>query len=310
VQKALRDMSGKQSGWISIGDLLMNTYMALDRRAKDEEKAILTGSRGLDHLTGGFMPGELTILGARPSIGKTSAAIHATMTAAKSGFRVGVCSCEMSQEPIGQRIFSRETPIDGMKLRTGQIEEDEWTQLSETMVVTSSLPIHFLHKCRKVEDLRREVSRLMDTEGMDMLVVDYLQLMQTRQYYKDNHLRVGYITKELRNIATDFKIPVLVCAQVGRSAQGSMPTLNELRDSGEIEQDADSVIFIHRAQSADDSTVLSADAPYFDTLTEGGKRYVVFGVAKMRQGKIGSTSMIYDPALMRYYDIDRKREGA
>lgn len=299
-----RIASGKHK-WHSMSDVLLATYDYLEKRQQGQIKAITTGVNNIDALIGGFFGGELTIIGARPSVGKSAFGANIALSAARKGFKVAILSREMSDVQYGSRIISHEAWIDGMKLRKGDIDPDDWTRIAERLGELGALPIDFLFTVRTIEDLCQEVRRKVENGQLDMLIVDYLQLMQSQRRFDKDYLRVGYISAELKHLAMDCGIPVIALAQVGRDAEGSMPSLKNLRDSGNIEQDADGVIFLHRAENANDEYIDKRDRPYFDDYKERGLTYLCIGVAKQRQGATGKACVLFDPTLMRYIEIDR-----
>lgn len=301
---AVSVMEGRHS-WTSISDVLVNTYDYLEKRQRGEIVGITTGIGNVDRLIGGFFPGELTIIGARPSVGKSAFGANIALEAAKKGHHVGVVSREMSDVQFGQRLLSRESLVDGMKLRRAELDNDDWVQIIEAVPELSVLPIDFMFTVSAIEDLRVEVQRKVERGEMDMLIVDYLQLMRTQRRFEKDYLRVGYISAELKAMAVDFNIPVIALAQVNRDSDGQMPTLKSLKDSGSIEQDADGVIFLHRPMSANDPYVDPRDKESFDACRMFGQTYLCIGVAKQRQGMVGNACVMFDPEHMRYIEIDR-----
>lgn len=294
--------------WESIQDVLLATYDYLEKRQQGQVKAITTGIGNIDGLIGGFFAGELTIIGARPSVGKSAFGANIALCAARRGFHVAIVSREMSNIQYGSRVMSREAWVDGMRLRKGEIDADDWGRIAECMGDLGGLPIDFMFTVRTVEDLCIEVQRKVECGELDMLVVDYLQLMETRKRFDKDNLRVGYISATLKNLAMDCNIPVIALAQVGRDAEGSMPTLKNLKDSGNIEQDADGVIFLHRPISANDEWIDRRDRDSFDVYQQKGLTYLCIGVAKQRQGAIGKACVLFEPAFMRYIEIDRSND--
>ncbi len=294
--------------WVSIQDVLLNTYEYIEQRTRGEIKSITSGISNLDHVIGGFFGGELTVVGARPAVGKSVFGMNVALAAAKQGYKVGVISREMTDIQYGQRILSYAGGVDGSKIRRAKIELDDWERLTDGMMEASSLPISFLFTVRTVEELRAEVQRKHNRGEIDMLVVDYLQLMEAAQNYKEDRLRVGHISKALKNIATDFNIPVIALAQVKRFAGGArakMPTLEDLKDSGSIEQDADNVIFLHNPFDQEDEFVDPRDKEYFQGYVRQGYTYLCLGIAKQRQGVTGVCCVLFNKKLMRYFTIDR-----
>lgn len=306
ARQSLRDLVLTGHEWREMPDVLLNTYEALERRQKGEEKSMPSGLPVLDRVIGGFHRGELTIIGARPAVGKSALGMHIALSTAAQGYRVGVISREMTDVQYGTRILGSRADIEPGKLRTGQLDPCDWTQLSEAMEHYSSMNVSFMFTARNVEDLRMEVQKKVDSEGLDMLVIDYLQLLQTRKKFEKDYLRVGYISKAIKDMTTDFNIPIIALAQVGRSSAGTMPNLSELRGSGDIEQDADNVIFMHRPDNPSDESILPGDADMLKTLEEKDLQYIVLEIAKQRQGQTGRTAVVFDPAHMRYTSIARE----
>lgn len=298
--------------WVPMQDVIMNTYTYLEQRTTGKIKSITTGIKNMDDLIGGFFAGELTVIGARPAVGKSVFGMNIAMAAARDGFHVGVCSREMSDIQYGQRILSYVSRVDGAKLRRAELEDEDWTQLSDKIGMAANMSIDFLFSVRTIEDLRAEVQKKTASGRIDMLIVDYLQLMNSSQRFEADRLRVGHISESLKSIAMDFHIPVIALAQVKRYAGGArakMPTLEDLKDSGSIEQDADGVIFLHNPYDADDEYVDPRDRADFETYKRMGMTYLCVGVAKQRQGPTGKVCLLFDKSTMHYHAIDRNSEG-
>ena len=308
TRQSLRDMIITGHKWHEMPDVLMSAYETLERRQNGEEKSMPSGISILDRMTSGFHRGELTIIGARPAVGKSALGMHIALATAAQGYRVGIVSREMTDVQYGARILGSRADIEPGKMRTGQLDPCDWTQLSEAIQHYADMRVSFMFTARDVEDLRAEVQAKIDGEGLDMLVIDYLQLMQTKRKFEKDYLRVGYISKAIKDMTTDFNIPIIALAQVGRSSANSMPNLAELRGSGDIEQDADNVIFMHRPENASDETILSGDGALLAKLEEQGQQYIVLEIAKQRQGQTGRTAVVFDPAKMRYMGIVREAE--
>lgn len=291
--------------WESLQDVLLSTYEYLEQRQQGRVKAITTGIGNIDNLIGGFYGGELTIIGARPSVGKSAFGANIALSAARDGIKVAVVSREMTDIQYGSRMISHEAWVDGMKLRKGSIDPDDWGRIAQCLGDLGALPIEFMFSIRTVEDLCVEVQRKVERGELDMLVVDYLQLLQTRRRFEKDYLRVAHISAELKHLALGCNIPIIALAQVGRDAEGNMPSLKNLRDSGNIEQDADGVIFLHRPAHANDPYVDPRDREFFSGYDERGLTYICIGVAKQRQGATGRACVLFDPSFMRYIEIDR-----
>lgn len=313
VRAKLRDMIQTQSAWRTMTDVMISTFDDIEKRQKGEIVGIKSGVYDIDRATGGFFPGELAVIGARPSVGKSAFGLQIAVEAAARGHKVCFVSCEMVDSQFGQRLISNTTKIDGMKLRSAKLEADDWEQIGEAMCQYSALPISFTFGTKTIEDLRNDVQRKVDLGECDLVVIDYLQLLKTKRRFDIEHERVGYISHALKQMTTDFKIPVVALAQAKRqnnNGRARCPVLDDLRSSGDIEQDADTVIFLHRPDDSYDPAIDERDKPYFDSLASNGLQYIAFSVAKQRQGQTGIIGAIFDPAHMRYISMERVREGA
>ena len=284
----------------SLQTVLVNAFTDLEERAAGKRKGMPSGVDVLDRHTAGFHKGEMTIIGARPAVGKSALACQVALGAAENGYKVCVCSREMTDVQYGTRILSRGTKVSNMRIRSGELTPSDWEELSESAGLYGDHDISFLFDVKHIEDLQAEVQSAKEKNGLDMLIVDYIQLLQSRMRFEKDYQRIGYISKALKDLSTDLNIAVVALAQVGRSTDGSMPMLSELRGSGDLEQDADNVIFIHRPESPDDKWVRPADRGTFDAIRSMKNQYIVLNVAKQRQGATGATPCIFNPANMTF----------
>ena len=294
------------SEWVSIGDVLMSTFSHLEKRQKGEIKSIATGIGALDRLIGGLFAGELTILAARPSGGKSAFGASVALTAARNGVKVGVVSCEMDKEGMGQRLFSNGALIDGMKLRRAEIDDDAWGKLVDAMAEMDGLPFQFLFDSNYCEDIIKTARKLARKGELELLIVDYLQFMDCHRKFKEERHRVGFMVRSFKKLAKRANIPVLLLSQLTREGEGQMPTMKMLRESGDIEQDADGIIFLHKPESPNDKSVDPRDKDLIEAMAQRGMRYIIIGVAKQRNGAIGQVPVIFDGAYMRYAEIARE----
>lgn len=313
LEAQLHDLRGGGKSCIQgLNSVLLESFDELERRAKGENKGLPSGIPLIENFMAGFHKGELTILGARPGVGKSALAAHIAIATAKAGGRVLICSREMTASQYGIRVLSRETNVDNTRIRSGELTEDDWAQLTfalENCGAEIGNRIQFTFSVKYIEDLRDEVQNAIDNGGVDMLIVDYVQLMQTRQKVEKDFMRIGYISKTLKDMSTDLNLAVLALAQAGRSSDGDMPTMAELRGSGDLEQDADNILFLHRPKDGNDEWVHPKDKQtLLETLEKLGEQYVVLNIAKQRQGQTGSRSMIFEPAHMNYRAIFRGME--
>lgn len=308
VVAQMRGLSTSSSVWASMSDVMVSTFDDIEMRQKGEITGIETGVRDIDRAIGGFFPGEFAVIGARPSVGKSAFGMQIAVDAAKQGKHVCFVSCEMIDSQFGQRLISSATLIDGMKLRNAKIDENEWEVIVDAMQRYAGLPISFTFGTKTIEDIKADIQRKTDMAECDIVIVDYLQLLKTKRKFELEYERVAYISHMLKQMSTEFKIPVIALAQVKRqnnNGRSRCPVLDDLRSSGDIEQDADTVIFLHRPDDADDVAVDRRDKPYYTEIANSGMQYIVFSVAKQRQGQTGIIGAIFDPAHMKYMSIDR-----
>lgn len=314
AQQALREFGfGRGGALLSMSDMIVKGYADIEKRASGGLKLIPTGIPDLDRSVGGIEPGEYWIIGARPSTGKSAAGMHIAQAAARKGYKVIVLSLEMTAEQYMQRIFSNAAYIDGQKLRSGQLTEADFNDLTDSMPKIAELPIFFafpdaLPDLRHVERLNMAMQRWKDEGRCDLLVIDYLQQMDTEKRCKSPYESVSEVTKALQRMTREYKIAIVALSQLSRPAPGRplLPRLSDLRESGAIEQDADGVLLLHHCETAGDDGVWPEDVKNFDALTAGDKRYIAVIQAKGRQCSVGKFEMLFQPEIMRFTPIDRK----
>jgi replicative DNA helicase len=245
------------AGFARLRDLLHAAYDRLDylHAHRGEILGIRSGFPDLDSLTTGFQKSDLVIIAARPSIGKTSLALNiAEHAAVKDKRSVGIFSLEMSKEQLVQRLLSSVANIDSDRLRTGFLEEMDFTRLAPAMNALSEAQLYIDDTPNiSTMELRTKARRLQAEAGLDLVIVDYLQLMQAASASKDaNRVQeVSEISRGLKSLARELDVPVMALSQLSRQPEmrnEKEPRLSDLRESGAIEQDADLVIFLWREQ--------------------------------------------------------------
>ena len=265
-------------------------------RHRGELIGIPTGFVDLDKLLGGLQRSDMIILAARPSVGKTSLALSIAHNAAKEKYRkrVAFFSLEMSNEQVVQRLISAETGIDSQRLRRGEIEEAEWgrfmkatSDLAETLLFIDDTPgISAL-------ELRTKARRLHAEVGIDLLVVDYLQLMRGDFRAENRVQEITAISRALKGLARELNVPLLALSQLSRGVESrtdKRPILSDLRESGALEQDADVVIFIYRDEMYNENTERKNIADII--------------VAKHRSGPTGQVALYFKKALAKFYEAE------
>lgn len=233
---------------VSLDDSVDSTIIQLCEVA-DKNVYITTGFVTLDNLlNGGFKFPDLIVIGGRPSMGKSQFAIHFAESAARANKNVLFVSIEMTKEQIVKRMLCERDGITMNRLNNGGINDRDILEKAESL---RPLPIYILDSadCRNISTIKRVARKYKRNGSLDFLIIDYLQLIRTDLTFGTRDLQIGYITSELKNLAKELQIPVMILAQVGRPPRGEKvfePTLSDLRESGNIEQDADVVLFPHR----------------------------------------------------------------
>jgi replicative DNA helicase len=280
-----------------ISQILAEVYEKIDHIHSHESEitGVSTGLIDLDRLTSGLQESDLVILAARPSMGKTSLALNmAHSVALKSKLPVGIFSLEMSSEQIAQRLISLQAQVEMQRLRSGRMSESDWERLVTAVGILSEMPI-FIDDTPGVSivEMRSKARRLHAEQGLGLLVVDYLQLMQSSSH-ESRVQEISAISRSLKALARDLEIPVLALSQLSRAPEqrpNHEPMLSDLRESGSIEQDADVVMFIYRDVVYNRDT----DRPHVADVI----------VAKHRNGPTGKVSLFFQEALMRFSNLEK-----
>lgn len=286
------DLDGRRESFRDlIGRMMANVEDRMNN--PDNTVGIGTGFRDLDDTTsGGLRKGKLYILAARPGMGKTSMLLSAALNAAKLGARVAIASQEMGRDEIVERFAAVETGINLQKIDMGRLSDAEWGLFVEACGKLSKMPIEVDDANRLTPNaLRGKCARWQSQTGLDLLVVDYLQILSSGGAFKpsDRVSEVGYFARELKQIAREFNIPVYCAAQLNRgleSRQDKRPILSDLRESGEIEQEADVVEFIYR------------DVVYNPETEMPNLAEII--VAKHRNGPTGTVNLYFERTTTRF----------
>lgn len=284
----------------SIADVLDQYFDQIDylQQNRGSVVGIPTGFVDLDRLTGGLQRSDLIIVAARPSMGKSALSLGIAYGAAvRHGRTVGIFSLEMSAEQLVQRLLSTETGVDSHRLRLGMISDDEWNSISSAFGKLAEAQIYIDDGASaSIMDIRSKARRLQAEHGLDLLIIDYLQLMTGRR--SENRVQeVSDISRGLKQLARELNVPVIAAAQLSRAVEqraDHRPMLSDLRESGSIEQDADIVMFIHREDKYDENSEK--------------KGIVELIVAKHRNGPVESVNLRFIERTARFADLERYRE--
>ncbi len=277
--------SGK-GGYVTATDAMLELWALLE--GKKQAPALSTGLTRLDaYLNGGLRGGKMITIGARPAVGKSALMLYIASKAILNGSRVLICSLEMSEVECVQRMLALIAGVDASRLEGRSLTDDDWGRMAEGTALIPGDNIRFTKNARTPEAVRTEALRMRADCGLDLVVVDYLQLMSTSGKVSGRVEAVGEISRNLKLLALELGIPVICGAQVNRqSAQGGEerpPKLSELRESGSIEQDSDIVFMLHASQL--------------------GKPERELIVAKNRQGRTGRMNLLFEGARMRFTEV-------
>lgn len=298
--------------FVGIKHILIEAFDRIDELHRDSGKlrGLPTGFADLDAKLAGLQKSDLIILAARPSVGKTSLALDIARNAAtRHNAKVGVFSLEMSKEQLVDRLLCAEAKVDLWKMRTGHLsdrdEDDDFPRINDAMAKLSEANIYIDDSAAaNIMEIRTKARRLKMEHGLDLLVIDYLQLMEGRNTKGNDGNRVqevSEISRFLKGLAKELNIPVLALSQLSRAAEqqtgDSVPRLAHLRESGSIEQDADVVLFIYRK---------AADRRYrLDELTEEEKNLAEIHIAKHRNGPVGMIKMFFRENSASFENLDQ-----
>lgn len=287
-----KNMQGLQR----IDEIIVQTFDRLDLLNSpdaDLYKGVPTGIKELDETITGLNRSDFILLGARPGMGKTSFALNiARHAAVKANKKIAFFSLEMSKEQLASRLLSTEAMVGGTKLRTGKLSEDEWIRLIEAGDVLSKTQMYFDdNPSITVGEMKAKIRRLRD---VDLVVVDYLQLMSAAGKNDNRVQEISKITRSMKIMAKELNVPVLMLSQLARDSEkrtNHRPVLSDLRDSGSIEQDADIVLFLYREEYYQD-----AETPNENADRNSGECII----AKNRHGETKTVPLHWQGEFMRF----------
>ncbi|MDO5078021.1 replicative DNA helicase [Streptococcus minor] len=308
AEKALIDVSegASRSGFKKIDDVLNLNFENLEARSQQTSDitGIASGYPALDMMTTGFHEEELIILAARPAVGKTAFALNVAQNiGTKLGLTVAIFSLEMGAESLVDRMLASEGVINSRSIRTGQLTDEEWQKLmiAQSNLARSSIYIDDTPGIRVTEIRSRARKLAQETGNLGLILIDYLQLI-TGNGRESRQQEVSEISRQLKILAKELKVPVIALSQLSRSIeqrQDKRPMLSDLRESGSIEQDADIVAFLHR------------DDYYHNEEEEGSipNNTVEIIIEKNRSGARGSVELMFQKEYNKFSSISKREEG-
>lgn len=304
AQRAVLDITQGRTNrdFQSIAEVLERFFDRIDylQQHRGESVGVPTGFTDLDQLTGGLQKSDLIIIGARPSVGKTAFSLGLAYGAAVThGKTVGLFALEMAAEQLVQRLLSTETGVDAHRLRLGQIDDNEWDRVSRAFGRLAEAKIFIDDSAAlNVMEVRTKARRLQAEHGLDLLIIDYLQLLSARR--SENRVQeISEISRGLKGLARELNIPVVALSQLSRGIEtraDHRPMLSDLRESGSIEQDADIVMFLYR------------DEVYDPNSERKGIAEII--VAKHRNGPVGTVNLRFFTQTGRFADLELYRESS
>ena len=296
-----------KTGFRKIQDLMSEVYEKIEVLSKQKElvTGIATGFIELDTMTSGLQPSDLIIVAARPGLGKTSFALNVGQHAAMMQKTVGIFSLEMAAHQLVHRLICAEARVDSHRVRTGKLHKEDWQALGKAITRLDKAKI-FIDDTPgiSVTEMRSKARRLKAEHGLDLLIVDYLQLMSpgpiSRQRYENRQQEISAISRSLKGLAKELKIPVIAISQLSRAPEqrrgDHKPQLSDLRESGSIEQDADVVLFIYR-----EDLYSKEEDP-----EEKGIAQIIIG--KQRNGPVGIVRLVFIEQWTKFENLAPDRQ--
>ena len=293
-KRSVKEFSG-------IKDVLMDTFDDLEELHETQEDVtgVPTGFRDLDKMTSGFQESDLIIIAARPSMGKTALALNIGQYAAvEEDTSVAIFSLEMSKSQLVQRMLCSEAQVNSHRLRTGQLRDTDWRRLSQAAGRLGESDI-FIDDTPgiTVMEMRAKARRIKAEHGLDLILIDYLQLMQGSGGAESRQQEVSKISRSLKGLGRELNVPVVSLSQLSRAVEqrnDKRPQLSDLRASGSIEQDADVVAFIYRDE-------------YYNPDTEK-KGITEIIVGKQRNGPVGTVELAFQKEYTKFVDLSKREE--
>jgi replicative DNA helicase len=303
TQKKIRD------SFIALKDIVKDSFKTIERlyERKEMVTGLPTGFADIDKLTSGFQPSDLIIVAGRPSMGKTAfclnVAAHAAIDKEKA---VAVFSLEMSKEQLVLRMLCSEARVDAHRLRTGYLSESDWPKLTLAAGRLSEAPI-FIDDTAAISvlEMRAKARRLKAEHGLELIIVDYLQLMRGRGRDDNREQEISNISRSLKALAKELQVPVIALSQLNRAVEtrgkDKRPMLADLRESGAIEQDADVIFFIYR-----DEVYNKCECPHDGECLCGRRGVAEVIIGKQRNGPIGKVDLTFMSRYTRFENLEKR----
>ena len=273
----------KQENFVSL--IARTTDLIEKNINKKDDLSYCTGFFDLDALTDGLHKGELTIIGARPGVGKTTFALQIAERIAGYKKSVMFVSLEMSEEQIIQKILAKKARVNSRKIRNGYLTSEELDRIYIKSGEISDLPLLLYTKLSSIQQIEIEARKLKNKGKLNLLIIDYLQLVRNLGNFKSREQEVADISRTLKLLSLELEIPIIALCQLNRNAVKNEPTLADIRESGSIEQDADNVIFLYQEDIEDNR--------------------VTVDLQKQRAGNTGKLKLKFNKILSEFVNLER-----
>lgn len=268
---------------------VVNTAIKMEEDSKNgTDYSLYTGITDLDNKTCGLHRQELTIIGARPGIGKTTLALQIAEHIAEKGIETAIISLEMSDMQIIQKMIAKKTKINSYKMRMGILEDKDLEKIGVASAEISQLPIHLITNARTLQQIENITRKLKNKSNLGLLVIDYIQLIRNKGKFNNREQEVADITRTLKLLSLELDIPIIGLCQLSRNATRQEPTLADLRESGAIEQDSDNVLFLYQ-EKEDEGSIVD----------------VTLKIAKQRAGELGKVSLKFNKTMSEFKGVMR-----
>lgn len=289
--------TGSTGDYVPVRQVVLNVIEKIEKasQTKGMITGIATGFRKLDHQLSGLQPSDMILIAARPSVGKTAFVLNITeRVAVRDKIPVAIFSLEMSSEQLINRVISQNSMVSSQKMRVGDLSDNEWANVVESANIIGNSDIIIDDTPGiTIEDMRSKCRKFKLEKDIQLVIVDYLQLMTTKARYSSREQEIAAISRTLKGIARELNVPVIALSQLNRASEtreDRKPIMADLRESGSIEQDADVVMLLSRFYDK-------------DTKTEDRNRIIV-NVAKQRNGPVGEVQLVWLPQFTKFEDAE------
>lgn len=289
--KKLNEIQRRNQKNISFSEQVIMSMEELEKNYNNKsDYSLYTGILNLDRIILGLHRKEFTVIGGRPGFGKTTFALQIATHVAEKGLHVAFMSLEMAETQIIQKIISNKSRVNSQNMRSGRLNEEDFMKITESCSNISELPLHLVTRIRTIQELEVLARQYKNNNEMDLLIIDYIQLLKNKNRFNSREQEVADISRTLKLLSLELDIPIIGLCQLNRNATRNEPTLADLRESGAIEQDADNVIFLYPDEGQEE-----ASAPL-----------VIAKVAKQRAGELGKALLKFKKMNSEFISIIQK----